>query len=403
LHGFLRAEAVRLRAGNRWVVLSQTPGLTQPQYSGDTICAMSNGRAALLADLHRIVRDPARRVFALADGARFDDLPGALTEAGISGRSLYQNVQDAELVRAGPWLIDPYRLTDAGMNAWGGFPFEAQAGDEGFIAADTRSALSELPHPASFDGAAPEADPARQLDALIQLVGDAPAAVFWIGGAGLSEPVLWRHLRTLNMVLIPKEYDAPDTLPRGEGEETHDALMFRHADGNVLAEVLPVLDPAQFSRIFGPAKALMFLAPDHPGSDGSPLRRAVLPDDAPPAQPGLLKLSMEQMRGIEGIRFERSRLRITRYLRNVAPEQAGRLGDAELSQSTARWMEEAQGHGVKSEAALGRWTYLQLITIGEIGKRKEVTDYLKQGNAGHTADQRVQDLMHMAAFRIAGG
>ena len=60
------------------------------------------------------------------------------------------------------------------------------------------------------------------------------------------------------------------TAPPAEGEETHEAVMFRHGDGNVLAEVMPVLDAAQFSRMFGPAKALMFLAPDHPGSDGSP-------------------------------------------------------------------------------------------------------------------------------------
>ena len=112
---------------------------------------------------------------------------------------------------------------------------------------------------------------------------------------------------------------------------------------------------------------------------------------------------MDEMRGIEEFRFERSQLRIARYLRSVAPEQAQRLSDAELSRSTARWMEEAQSQGVKSEAALGRWSYLQLITMGEIGKRKEVTDYLRQGHPGHAADQRVQDLMHMAAFRIAGG
>ena len=130
---------------------------------------------------------------------------------------------------------------------------------------------------------------------------------------------------------------------------------------------------------------------------------ALVPDDGLLEPPELLRLSMDQMRGIDAIRFERCQLRITRYLRDVAPEPARRPGDAERSRSTARWMEEAQSHGVKSEAALGRWSYLQLITMGEIGKRKEVTDYLRQGHPGHAADQRVQDLMHMAAFRIAGG
>ena len=250
------------------------------------------------------------------------------------------------------------------MNAWGGFPSAEEAGEEAAVAADTRAALNEPPQLASFDGAAPSADPGRQLEALVQLIGDLPAAVFWIGDANLSEPALWRHLRTLNMVLIPKEYDAPDAPPPAGGEETHEAMMFRHGDGNVLAEVLPALDAAQFSRVFGPARTLMFLAPDHPGSDGSPLRRAALPDDAPPAPPGLLRLSMDEMRGIEAIRFERCQLRITRYLRDVAPEPTRRVSDAELNRLTARWMEEAQSHGVKSEAALGRWSYLQLISEG---------------------------------------
>ena len=205
------------------------------------------------------------------------------------------------------------------------------------------------------------------------------------------------------MALIPKEYDAPDAPPPAEGADTHDALMFRHGDGNVLAEVLAVLDAAQFSRVFGPAKALMFPAPDHPASDGSPLRRAVLPEDAPLAPAGLLKLSMDQMRGIEEMRFERSRLRIIRYLRDVAPEQSAKMSDTQLAGAIAGWMDEARGHGVKSEAALGRWSYLQLVTFGEIGKKREVVDYLKQPNPGRTTDQRVRDLMHMAAFRVAGG
>lgn len=251
---------------------------------------MSNYQASLPAEAQRIATDPARRIFALADGARFDDLPGALAACGISHRSLYRNVQDAELVRAGPWLIDPYRQPDPTFNAWGGLPLELNGDDA--VAADSRAALQEPQADAPLAGASEAADPERQLETLVQLIGDAPAAVFWIGGASLTEASLWRHLRTLNMVLIPKEYDRQDIPPPAEGEETHEAVMFRHVDGNVLAEVLPVLDAVQFSRVFGPAKALLFPAPDHPAADGSLIRRAVLPADAPPAQPGLLRLSM---------------------------------------------------------------------------------------------------------------
>jgi hypothetical protein len=364
---------------------------------------MNYYHTALIADVRRIASDAARRVFVLVDGARFDDLPSALSAAGIAHRSLYRNVQDAELVRAGPWLVDPYRQLDPARNAWGGLPSEVEVGEEDVIAADARAAMNEPLASADLDGGARAADPGAQLEAVIQLIGDAPASMFWIGDSSMTEPALWRHLRTLNMVLIPKEYDAPDIVPPADGEEALEAMMFRHADGNVMAEVLPVLDASQFSRIFGPAKALMFLAPDHPAPDGSPSRRAVLPGDAPPAQGGLLKLSMEQMRGIDAARLERSRLRITRYLRNVSPEQSARMSETQLAHATVQWMDEGRGHGLQSEAALGRWSYLQLITAGEIGKKREVTDYLRQPNAERTTDQRVQDLMHMAAFRVARG
>jgi hypothetical protein len=79
------------------------------------------------------------------------------------------------------------------------------------------------------------------------------------------------------------------------------------------------------------------------------------------------------------------------------------MSDAQLASATARWVDEARGHGVQSEAALGRWSYLQLITTGEIGKKNEVVDYLRAPNTERTTDQRVQDLMHMAAFNAAGG
>jgi hypothetical protein len=372
------------------------------------LTAMTSGNE-ILGLLKRIAADPAQRVYCLIDGARFDDLPGMLAAAGLSHRSLYRNVQDAELIRAGPWLVDPYRDLDPALNAWGGVPVNGNVSDmpEDAVAADTDSAMRE-PWPGDDEQSDVSADSGypvqeKQLDLIAGITADLPAAVYWIGDAGLTEAKLWRHLRTLNMVLIPKGYGEDNPPSLEPGAETHDALMFRHGDGNVLAEVLPVLDAAQFSRVFGPAKALMFLAPDHPASDSSIIRRALLPDDAPPAPAGMLKLSMGQMEGIEGARFERSQLRITRYLRNVAPEQARRLSDLELSRSTARWMEEAQGHGVKSEAALGRWSYLQLITIGEIGKKKEVTDYLRQGNTDRTTDQRVQHLMQMAAYNAASG
>jgi hypothetical protein len=344
---------------------------------------MTDDSAALLADVLSIARDAERRVFVLADGARFDDLPGALVASGLSHRSLYLNVQDAELVRAGPWLIDPYRQLDTSQNAWGGLPTKSGVEGEAAIAADTEAALREPQASVSFSGSAQAADPEHQLETLIQLTGDAPAAVFWIGDATLSESALWRHLRTLNMVLIPREYDSgpdepsPESHPAGIAE-THEAFMFRHGDGNVLAEVMPVLDAAQFSRVFGPAKALIFLAPDHPRADGSSLRSAVLPEDAPAARPGLLKLSMAQMEEIENIRLGGSRRETLTYLREHAAEETAHMSDAQLYQEVVKIEARALDLGFVSMTAHLLFAFLSVTGSAEVIEGEEFAEYVEK-------------------------
>ncbi len=344
---------------------------------------MTDDSATLLADVLSIARDPARRVFVLADGARFDDLPGALAASGLSHRSLYLNVQDAELVRAGPWLIDPYRQLDPAQNAWGGLPPVSGAEGEAAIAADTEAALREPQAAGSFSGSGQAADPEHQLETLIQLTGDAPAAVFWIGDAALTEPALWRHLRTLNMVLIPKEYDSGPDEPSPESPasgiaETHEAFMFRHGDGNVLAEVMPVLDAAQFSRVFGPAKSLVFLAPDHPRAGGSSLRSAVLPEDAPPARPGLLKLSMAQMGEIEEVRCEASRHETVRFLRENAAEETGHLSDTQLYKEVVKIEERGFALGFESMTAHLLFAFMSVTGSAPVIEGEEFAEYVER-------------------------
>ncbi len=356
---------------------------------------MTDDSAALLADVLSIARDPARRVFVLADGARFDDLPGALAAAGLSHRSLYLNVQDTELVRAGPWLIDPYRQLDTSQNAWGGLPHKSGGEGEAAIAADTEAALRDPQAGGSFSGSGLAADPEHQLETLVQLTGDAPAAVFWIGDATLSEPALWRHLRTLNMVLIPKEYDRDPDEPSPERQsagiaETHEAFMFRHGDGNVLAEVMPVLDAAQFSRVFGPAKVLIFLAPDHPGADGSPIRRAALPVSAEAAPVGLLKLSDEQYAELTKQRVWKNRRFTMDYLRDAASEETASLSDEALYQFVSRAEESGFKIGLESDYAHGLWAFL-LISFGlSIASNAIITNGIRDSG---DPDKAVEELL----------
>jgi Domain of unknown function (DUF4123) len=366
--------------------------------------ALMSDTTSIVEALRSIAADPAQRVYVLMDGARFEDLPGNLASAGLSHRSLYRNVQDAELVRAGPWLVDPYRQPELSQNAWGGLPpaggHAASSGDA--VAIDTEAALQELAsgkdYAASADAQNNGTDPQAQLALITGIAADLPAAVFWIGDAAMTEARLWRHLRTLNMVLIPKGYGEEDAPPPAESDEAHEAVMFRHADGNVLAEVLPVLDAAQFSRVFGPARALMFLAPDHPASDGSTLRRALLPDDVPQAPVGMLKLSMEQMEGIEGARYVRLQKRTAEYLMRVGADKLEGRSDAALRRDADLWLQSGMAYGVKSECALWQWSYLQLYTRGRLTEVPGLHDYMK--HAPGRPDDKVDIIMNSAIARL---
>jgi Domain of unknown function (DUF4123) len=279
----------------------------------------------------QVASDTARRIYAVMDGAQFDNLPAELASFGIAHRSLYRNVQDIELVKAGLWLIDPYHQPDPMANVWGGIPF---AGDiTPAVAADAEDALaasgSSYPEQTTAFHTGVEVDPLAQLEKVIQLTGDAPAAVFWAGDHTLSEPVLWRHLRTINMVLLPREQPIGKTAQRGM--DAYDAFLFRHADGNVLAEVLPVLDASQFSRVFGPTREIVFLAPDHPSvSSGSPLRRALHPGDAPLAPVGMLRLLRSQVEDIDESHNVVTRWDTVAYLRECARDETAPLSDSQL-------------------------------------------------------------------------
>jgi hypothetical protein len=352
-----------------------------------------------LDEVFHIAADPGRRVYALMDGAQFDDLPDMLMSVGLSHRSLYRNVQDAELVRTGPWLVNPYCKPDPALNVWGGLPPAGRnaVSSGNTIAADSELALTEPVSAGDELSGLPlghnDANPLAQLELVAGVAGGAPAAVFWIGDAGLTETSLWRHLRTLNMVLIPKGYGEAEAPPPADGDETHDAVLFRHGDGNVLAEVLPMLDETQFSRVFGPARALVFLAPDHPAADGSILRRALLPGDAPPAPPGMLKLSMDQMEGIEVARLERSRQKVIEYLRDVDNEATLHMSDAELRKAIVQYELSGNALGLRSERAHMKWAYLMSVSDGDIVKRPETRQYFHE--TSKHPDDRIDDLLDM--------
>jgi hypothetical protein len=142
--------------------------------------------------------------FAVIDGALFDDLPKSLASQSVGSVSLFRNHPDADVEIAGPWM-------------------------------------------ATLDG--PES-----LNAVLGLSHQAGQAcgVFWSCAEG--ETALLHHLRMINMVLMPTS-----------DLTSHQAVMFRHWDPNVLAMVLDALNKDQLREFLGPADMIVFDAPDFGG------------------------------------------------------------------------------------------------------------------------------------------
>ena len=287
--------------------------------------------------LQATLRDMPQPLFAVLDGALFDDLPGDLLNAGFSCRSLFLEHGDEEVERAGPWLMT--------------------------LDSDRARAHAEA------------------------LAVAQPCAVFWSCADG--EMALWRHLRTLNEVLIPLEGER-------DGEQTggHERVMFRHWDPNVLAAVMPLLDAAQFARVFGPCAYILINAPDHGG-----LKRIPRPENLPPAPHGPLRLSPLQMEGLKAAAADQSRTRINRYLLDAAPNETAALGDARLKELILVSERTGKDLALESEQAYGRWSYVMVRTNGKALEQAGLREWISDG-ASHPDEKMSQLLRSIAQAEV---
>ena len=180
--------------------------------------------------------------------------------------------------------------------------------------------------------------------------------------------------------------------------------MFRHADGNILSQVLPVLDPSQLRRVFGPTVGAVFLSPEFPGTSGSPARRALRPPSAAMPRPGLLTLSPEQIAAIEARRLERTKRRIAARLEPVFLRELGeaRARDALARHSIDEAVEDGHTLGIRSEAGLAKWCLLQVPSGGTIGRSPQIAGSMTSKRLDVPADRRIDHVFdRLRAMRMA--
>lgn len=316
-----------------------------PQPASDTTAAPSPDLARLMQAVARLPH-PA---FAVLDGGLWDDLPGELGKAGLSGRSLFLGA-GADVEAAGPWLV----------------------------ALDQRA------------GAA---------DTVLALVGEAPAAMFW--GCQVGEAALWRHLRTLNSARVPEWAAAGEVGPpesAGAAERSAPA-MFRHWGPRVLGALLPALDEAQFARVLGPAQELLFHASGYGG-----VQRVIRDPDWPIMPNGPLVIRTGQMLDLAQHRLAASQRRQADYLRRVAPGHVAHLHDGELQALAGKHQAEALELGIRGGREMFMWSFMRVTSVGDLSRSPDVTRLMVDPRLGPDPDARLRQVYAMrTAYLRRGG
>ena len=224
-------------------------------------------------------------------------------------------------------------------------------------------------------------DPAS-LDRLLEAPAGA-TAVFWSWPGGLD--TLRRHLRSINLVEVPA-----DTV--GESGGGLATVILRHWDPNVVAPLLPLLTPEQESRFLGDAAGLAFDSADYDGLV------AITPRAGLPQKPkGMLRITPEQMAALSQARVAASRRRVAGYLRESAPAHTAPVDDAELLRRVVLCETEAQALGLRTEADIARWSFLQVMAGGVLFGMPMVRDQFAPGGGRsptETLDAIFDDLVH---------
>ncbi|KQZ95188.1 hypothetical protein ASD74_14540 [Rhizobium sp. Root564] len=374
---------------------------------------------ALLKAVCELAVNAQKRVYAVMDGSQYSDLPQLLKEANIAYRPLYRYAGgDYDVVLGGPWLIDPYQSATPPFIGTSPTTDEDDLSEEVLAA---RSAVLSAEMVSSLQAGdptgggllpAPDADVARveeRLQKIMSISESKPGVVFWSGEDDLEAERLYRHLRGLNRILVPKGPNGAEVsnkMMEGGGENAqaaaldqpspedvvtggYEPLIFRHSDASVMMQIIPALDETQLDNLFGPATQLLFA----PGGEwGGGVKRARRASSLDQPRRGPLILSKDMIASMSEVRNKVSHRRISDYLQRHAADHLKDMNEKERDIWIMSQVREARSLGVRSEADLGRWCYLQAITGGRLTHQPGVTDYMMSKGEG-TSDEKVRLLL----------
>jgi hypothetical protein len=389
---------------------------------------LSSVAQALLKSISELASDPDKRVYAVMDGSQFNDLPRLLKLADVSHRPLYRYAGgDYAVIVGGPWLVNPYQAALSHSNDTSSN--DSAEGDVSEEELESRSASLSAQMVSSLEAGDPTGggmlpghavDPAlviKRLQKIIELSDGKPTLVFWSGDGDFAVEDFYRHLRGMNTVRVPKS-DKGDKntqmLSAGDGREIAvvgqeddsaeyssfrgcERVIFRHADANVMMQVIPVLDETQTAILFGPAEQIIF-APDSIWGGG--LKRARKRNDVPP-QHGILSLTEDNIATMADIRLEASRRKRAALFRNSVPHLLDGLNDEEALVCMERYEQQARTHGLRTERGFYQWTYLMSASEGRFIQSPDIRDHLKGGNPDKRLDEMMGFMANVAVKGVA--
>lgn len=292
---------------------------------------------ALIADT---IRNNDGLWFAVFDAAQVENAIQNLETSGLSYRCLYIGIDDKQsLKNTAPYLIS----------------------------------LQHTPMDKNSDP--------LLLDRIIDLTSNKLSSlVFWKCDKG--EDVLYKHLRGINMVDIPLQNN--DRTLSNKFEH----VVLRHADANVMAQVMPALSHTELMHCIGPADYVLF-KPDNIWH--TKLIHAQRDSNWSEAENTVLRISIPSYQKVISNREQGIINKIEKHLTNVIWEQ--NTSTTTLHNIAVNSFIEAKQNGIKTEGGFYRWSFFYYISNGEYFKYAQAKAFLTDKSIGSTVDERVKFLM----------
>lgn len=281
-------------------------------------------------------------LFAVLDGAAFDDVQGMLTKASLDFRPLYlDEVDTAEALATGPHLV---------------------------------------PCPNNY-----------AVERLREIAGDT-GIVWWAWPDGPeATSQIYRHLRGIGMVEIPT--DRPDAPPvHHQADEDpppeYEAVLLRHADPHILGMILPELTLDARSRLFGKALALVL---DISGQE--PLYAPRI-DEFPSPPGGLLRIDQPTYLKIDQATTSAYRTRLMKALRETCPDDLRKVSDKALYATLLDIEQTANRIGLKTEAGVFYLAVLTTLLKNNSDDLDPLTETIRQAP---DPDQKISEMINHVA------